>query len=121
LHPYADSYRVLGATSEASYSELRRNMTLLLQWLHPDVDRGDGRSVFAARVTRAWNDLKTPERRAPYDRAQSSASTHQLSRANKKSHKKLLTQHHITKQGFLRQLLFWLFRRAPQHRVRARP
>ena len=27
-------------------------------------------SVFAARVTRAWNDLKTPERRADYDRLQ---------------------------------------------------
>ena len=70
LHADADSYRVLGATREASYPELRRNMTLLLQWLHPDLDRRDARSVFAARVTRAWNDLKTPERRAAYDRAQ---------------------------------------------------
>ena len=70
LHADADSYRVLGATREASYAELRRNMTLLLQWLHPDLDRREARSVFAARVTRAWNDLKTPERRAAYDRAQ---------------------------------------------------
>jgi len=70
LHPDADSYRVLGAPSEASYAELRRNMTLLLQWLHPDLDRHGARSVFAARVTRAWNDLKTSERRAAYDRSQ---------------------------------------------------
>jgi hypothetical protein len=69
LHPDADSYRVLGATSEARHAELRQNMSLLLQWVHPDLDRRGGRSVFAARVTRAWNDLKTPERRAAYDRA----------------------------------------------------
>ena len=70
LHADADSYRVLGATREASYAQLRRNMTLLLQWLHPDLDCGDARSVFAAKVTRAWNDIKTPERRDAYDRAQ---------------------------------------------------
>jgi len=70
LHPDADSYRVLGAGNEASYAELRHNMSLLLRWLHPDLDRHEARSVFAARVTIAWNDLKTPERRAAYDRAQ---------------------------------------------------
>lgn len=70
LHADADSYRVLGATPEASYAKLRHNMTLLLQWLHPDLDRRGARSVFAARVTGAWNDLKTPERRLAYDRAQ---------------------------------------------------
>jgi hypothetical protein len=69
LHPDADSYRVLGATSKASHAELRQNMSLLLQWLHPDLDHREARSVFASRVTRAWNDLKTPERRAAYDRA----------------------------------------------------
>jgi DnaJ domain len=68
LHPDSDSYRVLGASCEASHAELRQNMSLLLQWLHPDLDRHDPRSVFVARVTRAWNDLKTPERRAAYDR-----------------------------------------------------
>src|SRR5262245_2558901 len=67
LHPGADSYRVLGATPEAPYLELRRNMALLLRWLHPDRDREDQRAVFAARVTRAWNDVKTKERRAAYD------------------------------------------------------
>jgi hypothetical protein len=72
LHPGEDSYRVLGTSSEASHSELRRNMSLLLQWLHPDLDRREARSVFVARVTRAWNDLKTPERRAAYDRARRS-------------------------------------------------
>ena len=69
LFPEADSYRVLGATPEATSNELRRNMALLLRWLHPDLDRHGERKVFATRVTRAWNDLKTPERRAAYDQA----------------------------------------------------
>jgi curved DNA-binding protein CbpA len=67
LSPDADSYRVLGATPEATSAELRRNMALLLRWLHPDLDPHAGRSVFAARVTLAWNDLKTSDRRAAYD------------------------------------------------------
>jgi hypothetical protein len=70
LFPEADSYRVLGAKPEATNGELRHNMALLLRWLHPDLDRKRERSAFAARVTRAWNDLKTPERRARYDRLQ---------------------------------------------------
>jgi hypothetical protein len=73
LFPDADSYRVLGARPEATNGELRHNMTLLLRWLHPDLDPRGERSVFTARVTRAWNDLKTPERRDAYDRLQSKA------------------------------------------------
>ena len=74
LHPEADSYRVLGARPGASTGELRRNMALLLSWLHPDHGQGE-RSVFAHRVTRAWNDLKTEERRAAYDRVKRMAIT----------------------------------------------
>jgi len=70
LFPEADSYRVLGAGPQATNGELRRNMSILLRWLHPDLDPKGELSVFAARVTRAWNDLKTPERRAEYDRLQ---------------------------------------------------
>ena len=69
LFPDADSYRVLGASPVATNGELRRNMALLLRWLHPDLDRHGERSVFARRVTLAWNDLKTPERRAAYDQS----------------------------------------------------
>ncbi len=65
--PAADSYRVLGADPGASAGDLRRNAGLLLKWLHPDRDRNDPRAVFASRVTGAWNDLKTPDRRAAYD------------------------------------------------------
>ena len=67
LAPEADSYRVLGTTPQASAGELRRNVALLLRWLHPDLDPQGNRSIFAGRVTTAWNNLKTPERRAAYD------------------------------------------------------
>jgi len=67
--PDADSYRVLGASPQASSAELRRNMGFLLRWLHPDLDSRGERSIFIGRVTAAWNDLKTPERRAAYDQA----------------------------------------------------
>jgi hypothetical protein len=68
LTPEADSYRVLGAAPDAPSHELRRNMALLLRWLHPDTGDADGRSLFAGRVTSAWENLKTPERRLAYDR-----------------------------------------------------
>ena len=68
--PNADSYRVLGAAPQATAAELRRNVGLLLRWLHPDLDPQGARSIFARRVTAAWNDLKTPERRAAYDETQ---------------------------------------------------
>lgn len=66
----SDSYRVLGSTHGAPQHELRRNMILLLKWLHPDSRRQSDRSVFAQRVLSAWSDLKTPARRAAYDAAQ---------------------------------------------------
>lgn len=69
LFPQADSYRVLGARPDTTSAELRRNMALLLRWLHPDKDQKGDRSVFATRVTRAWEDLKTSERRRAYDAA----------------------------------------------------
>ena len=40
LHPDADHYRVLGAQPDASTAELRRNMALLIRWLHPDHKNG---------------------------------------------------------------------------------
>ena len=130
LHADADSYRVLGATRGAPYTELRRNMTLLLQWLHPDIDRGDLRSVFAARVTRAWDDLKTPERRAAYDRAQRLAGREiGRTRPTQASPKKALFRRYVRsgaqyhryaglrqpskpRPGFLRRMLLLLFGRS---------
>lgn len=65
--PDADSYRVLGTNPQASAGDLRHNVALLLKWLHPDLDRNGERSIFVGRVTAAWNNLKTPDRRAAYD------------------------------------------------------
>ena len=69
LDPASDHYRVLGAGPDAATSELRRNMALLLRWLHPDIGENSVRSVYAGRVTSAWERLKTAERRQAYDAA----------------------------------------------------
>lgn len=71
----SDSYRALGATSDATAVELRRNMALLLRWLHPDVQQEGERAIYASRVAAAWGDLKTPERRAAYDEVRSALTT----------------------------------------------
>ena len=68
----ADCYRVLGARPDAHISELRYHMALLLRWLHPDLDPTGQRAVMAAHVTKAWENLKIPERRASYDVSRSS-------------------------------------------------
>ncbi len=73
LHPGGDAYRILGSDQGASLSDLRRNMALLMRWLHPDVasdasssNRLD-RSLFASRITQAWETIKTEERRKAYN------------------------------------------------------
>lgn len=68
LYPEADSYRVLGADPKAPTAELRQNMALLIRWLHPDQNPVEERTVYVNRVNRAWDDLKTPDRRQAYDR-----------------------------------------------------
>jgi hypothetical protein len=67
LCPDSDSYRVLGLEHSAPASDLRAHMALLMRWVHPDVDRSGKRAPLAHRVLRAWDDVKTPERRARYD------------------------------------------------------
>lgn len=81
FHPQADYYRTLGASTGVPRSELRRNMALLIKWLHPDgreqrASRSDlDRGIFINRVTQAWENLKTEERRAAYDRSLSEKLT----------------------------------------------
>jgi hypothetical protein len=83
LCPNADSYRVLGADSRASSGELRRNMALLVRWLHPDKGLLGERSVFVSRVNRAWDDLKTPERRTRYDEGRDRALAQKHSKSGR--------------------------------------
>jgi hypothetical protein len=66
--PDANYYRVLGGTPDSAGSELRRNMALLLTWLHPDKDPTGERSHLTVRVTAAWDTLRSPERRIAHDR-----------------------------------------------------
>jgi hypothetical protein len=85
LCPTSDSYRILGADSCASNGELRRNMVLLARCLHPDKNPKGQRSVFASRVNQAWNDLKTPERRASYDEGRGRVLAQQRAKTRGKS------------------------------------
>ena len=89
--PNADSYRVLGAVPQAIAAELGHNVALLLRWLHPDLDPHGERSIFISRVTAAWNDLKTPERRAAYDDLRRSANDRkaQIKAARRSNRKRL--------------------------------
>jgi len=130
LCPNADSYRVLGATSEATSTELRRNMAQLMRWLHPDMDPEGRRSMFASRVSLAWNDLKTAERRATYDRVKLSApaktsrvkSTRLLGgkwrpASPSHAHRQRAASHIYAdaKRGLLRRLVAWLGALAQPH------
>ena len=65
--PGADSYRVLGAASNSQQDRLRENYRWLMKWLHPDRNQDGWEAVYADRVNIAWQDLKTPSRRADYD------------------------------------------------------
>ena len=126
--PDADCYRVLGASEQASAGELRRNMGLLLRWLHPDVDPRGERSPFVGRVTGAWNNLKTPERRSAYDSQRQSARAKRATRLNTKSRSRRQAvdagwswrvrtprlMHGAVKVGFLRRALSMLFGRPSQ-------
>lgn len=85
----ADSYRVLGADAAATTADLRRNMALLLRWVHPDLDRTGARASFATRVNRAWDDVKTPDRRKVYDA---------LRAAERREHKARSARHRSSKR-----------------------
>ncbi|HZP65450.1 MAG TPA: DnaJ domain-containing protein [Rudaea sp.] len=63
----ADSYRTLGVNRDAPQRQVKEHHRWLIHWLHPDQDRGAELSVFAERVNRAWNDLRTADRRRAYD------------------------------------------------------
>jgi hypothetical protein len=125
--PESDSYRVLGAGSQATAGELRRNVGLLLKWLHPDVDPQSERSVFVGRVTGAWNNLKTPDRRTAYDELRRSQTSRGRAKAWRRNQRKQFAAgmarrngrdavwtSNDTEDGFFRRALSALFHRPPQ-------
>jgi hypothetical protein len=120
LHPEADSYRVLGATPQAKTQQLRHNMALLLRWLHPDMDRNGERAILARRVTKAWEELKTPTRRAEHDitaaLAENGRRPHNGGRLGRKTRGKAakLVRVPLAKNpGLLLRVLRYLLLRAP--------
>jgi hypothetical protein len=63
------SYRVLGLDPGASEEQLKSHHRWLTRWLHPDRNRDEWEAVFSERVNRAWQDLRTSERRQRYDQS----------------------------------------------------
>lgn len=68
FHPDADAYRTLGVGQQASSEQIKAHHRLLQHWLHPDRQRSEDDSVFAARVNTAWNELRNQTRRTAYDK-----------------------------------------------------
>lgn len=65
--PGADSYRMLGVDPDADDERIKEHYRWLVRWLHPDRNPDEWEAVYADRVNRAWQDLRTRERRAKYD------------------------------------------------------
>lgn len=65
--PGSDSYRILGGHPGDPQERLREHYRWLMKWLHPDRNQDGWETLYADRVNAAWQDLKTPDRRAAYD------------------------------------------------------
>jgi hypothetical protein len=109
LGPRSDSYRTLGGDRTTPPADLRRNMALLLRSLHPDVEPEADGAAAAWRVARAWNDVKTPQRRAAYDETlvAEAAST----RRRRRRRPRRVTHRLDVRGGLLLRALFFLIGR----------
>jgi molecular chaperone DnaJ len=65
-----DLYRQLGVSPDASAEEVHRAYRRLARRYHPDAGAGSDDARFQ-EVSRAYEVLRDPERRASYDRSQS--------------------------------------------------
>lgn len=91
----SDSYRIVGTRQSTPAADLRRNLVLLLNWMHADAGQNAERSIFARRVTGAWNNLMTPERHAAYDMAKKARETeHRTRRAGRSNGSSAVPRHH---------------------------
>jgi len=63
----ADSYRTLGVRHDADSPQIKMHYRWLVRWLHPDRNPDAMHTVFADRINRAWNSIRTDERRGNYD------------------------------------------------------
>lgn len=87
----ADSYRILGANSDASEQDLAENFRWFMKWVHPDSGgEARNRTAPAVRVLAAWETLKTKNRRAQYDaRRMRKVKRRRLHRAEKISRRRI--------------------------------
>jgi hypothetical protein len=67
-------------------------MALIMRWLHPDLASDAlsssnllDRSLFARRITQAWETVKTDERRAAYNTSLAAKSPPRLGKQNRSS------------------------------------
>ena len=65
--PGTDSYRVLGVNPGTPDARIKEHYRWLVRWLHPDRNPDEWEALYADRVNRAWQDLRTPDKRAAYD------------------------------------------------------
>ncbi len=65
--PGSDHYRLLGVSADAPEAQIKEHYRWLVRWLHPDRDQDDWDSVYADRITTAWQSLRTPARRHDYN------------------------------------------------------
>lgn len=61
------SYRLLGVDADAPDERIKEHYRWLVRWLHPDRNADEWEVVYADRVNRAWQDLRTPEKRQRFD------------------------------------------------------
>jgi hypothetical protein len=71
--PGADSYRVLGVDSDADDDRIKEHYRWLVRWLHPDRNPDAWEAIYADRVNRAWQDLRTRDRRQRFDDSRANA------------------------------------------------
>jgi hypothetical protein len=64
----ADNYRVLGVNPDTSPVRVAEHLRWFMKWLHPDVGSAEMKPALIARVLKAWEALKTRDRRRQYDR-----------------------------------------------------
>lgn len=75
----SNSYRLLGVDADAPDERIKEHYRWLVRWLHPDRNPDEWEVIYADRVNRAWQDMRTPERRQRFDeaRAGEAASAYQ--------------------------------------------
>ena len=62
-----DPYRVLGVSSDASDAEIKRAYRKLARQYHPDVNPDPAAQEKFGEVSRAYEVLSDPQKRAAYD------------------------------------------------------